>query len=379
MASFFYSGRDISGQRSGQLEAKTKKEAAAELRGLGLVEFRLEKTPVYQPVIFHRWLDALNLLLEQNLQLIDAIRLLAKQSDKKLATLSEYVVRDIELGKSFCDAVFSRVKAIQPTYIAILSVAESTGGLASAINKITIHHARINEQRSQMRAQMTYPLFLIIVLMICLYALLDVVAPSLKQAIGEREITNWASRWVFAFAGQASLVFQLITLTLFSLLALVWFGTRSQAGSVIVHRFPLVARIFEKRQRRLGLEVMSLAIDNHVSAQKAAEIVDEMFLSDGGSISAQLKEGKSLPLVLKEGGYLTNTEWDLISLGASDTGLNMTLNRIVALRHKEDFKKRERLKLIMGPLLILLVGGMVAIFAFAILSPIMEMTKAVGI
>jgi len=379
MASFFYSGRDISGQRSGQLEAKTKKEAAAELRGLGLVEFRLEKTPVYQPVIFHRWLDALNLLLEQNLQLIDAIRLLAKQSDKKLAMLSEYVVRDIELGNSFCDAVFSRVKAIQPTYIAILSVAESTGGLASAINKITIHHARINEQRSQMRAQMTYPLFLIIVLMICLYALLDVVAPSLKQAIGEREITNWASRWVFAFAGQASLVFQFITLTLFSLLALVWFGTRSQAGSAIVHRFPLVARIFEKRQRRLGLEVMSLAIDNHVSAQKAAEIVDEMFLSDGGSISAQLKEGKSLPLVLKEGGYLTNTEWDLISLGASDTGLNMTLNRIVALRHKEDFKKRERLKLVMGPLLILLVGGMVAIFAFAILSPIMEMTKAVGI
>jgi len=353
---------------------------------MGLVEWSLNQIKPFSSKAIYRWLSLLDVLLQQDIKLADAVDLLKKQSNKDIKDISNSISTDIKNGKRFVQSLMSIQKDISPAYLAILNVSESTGDLPKAISQIVDHQSLKDEQKKQLRAQMSYPLFLVIVLMICFYALLDVVAPSLKQALGDREISSWASRLVFSLSGRANELYQSFTLLLAALACLVWLVTRSKMGSDFFSKLSFVQFWYAKLQSKLVLDVISLATSNNVPVQKATAIAEEMMNSHfagsismpSTSISDELREGKDLATVLKSHDVISDEEYELLRLGANEQGLKSSLEKLVKLRNQKSRDKAERIKQFIGPVLILLVGGMVAVFAFAILSPIMEMTQVIN-
>ena len=386
MKSYSYNGKDISGVRSGTIEADSRSLAVKKLKSMGLIEWSLHQVKPFSSKSIYQWLSLLDVLLQQNIKLADAVELLKRQSRKDIKDISNSISSDIKNGKQFFQSLISIQRDISPAYLAILNVSEATGNLPKAISQVVQHQSLQEEQKKQLWAQMSYPLFLIIVLMVCFYALLDVVAPSLKQAFGEREISNWASRLVFSLSGRANEIYQGLTIIFAFSACLVWLVTRSKTGSDFVSKLRFVKYWNSKIQSNLVLEVISLAMINNVPVQKASTIAEEMAKSHflgvismpSLSISDELREGKDLAIVLRGNGIITEEEYELLCLGANEQGLKNSLEKLVKLRNQKSRDKAERMKQFMGPILILLVGGMVAVFAFAILSPIMEMTQVIN-
>lgn len=404
MAEFDYIAIDPAGrERSGAIKAETVEDARAKLDSrklfivrieAGAVEkarrrtglsFRAPRLSAKELTLFTRQLST----LIQVSPLEESLRTIGRQSEQAhVQAIVGKVHSGVLEGRRLADALGAEPRSFPPLYRAMVSAGESSGSLPTIMERLSDLMERQAVIRSKVLTAIAYPSVLAAFAVCVVAALMIFVVPKVVEqfdTVGQQlPLLTRMVMGISAFlAGYWWLLAILLGLAAFGLWrALKVERFRYRFDSVLL-RLPLLGRLIRdlhaaRMARTLstmvasrlplmeGLSLTTQTVHNRVLRQASEEIVEA--IRGGGSLSAALRRAEVFPPLLV---YLTAS-------GESAGRLDTMLERAADYLEREFDSFTSAALAMLEPLIIIAMGGIVAVIILSILLPILQLQSLTG-
>jgi len=404
MAEFDYIAIDPAGrERSGAIKAETVEDARAKLdsRKLFIVRieagamekarrrtglsFRAPRLSAKELTLFTRQLST----LIQVSPLEESLRTIGRQSEQAhVQAIVGKVHSGVLEGRRLADALGAEPRSFPPLYRAMVSAGESSGSLPTIMERLSDLMERQAVIRSKVLTAIAYPSVLAAFAVCVVAALMIFVVPKVVEqfdTVGQQlPLLTRMVMGISAFlAGYWWLLAILLGLAAFGLWrALKVESFRYRFDSVLL-RLPLLGRLIRdlhaaRMARTLstmvasrlplmeGLSLTTQTVHNRVLRQASEEIVEA--IRGGGSLSAALRRAGVFPPLLV---YLTAS-------GESAGRLDTMLERAADYLEREFDSFTSAALAMLEPVIIIAMGGIVAVIILSILLPILQLQSLTG-
>jgi len=391
MPAFEYSALDGRGHtRTGTLTAASASEARAVLGQRRLLPVKLEPASAQAQarggrfgakdlVLFTRQLST----LAASAPLEEALRTIASQSDRRgVRRVVGAVHAQLLEGFRLADAMAATGKSFPPLYRAMVAAGESSGALPQILERLAGLLERQQQVRAKLVAALVYPAALALTAVVVVIALMAFVVPRVVEQFDSlgRELP-WLTRAVIGVSdfsrqwGWAVLLALVAgALLLACLLRREGFRLRFDAGLL---RLPLLGRILRDLHaahmaRTLaimlgsglplveGLRITARTVHNRVLQQATRDMAGS--IHEGGSLSAAMRHAAVFPPTLL---YMASS-------GENGGRLAPMLERAADYLEREFDTFASAGMSLLEPLIIVLLGGVVALIVLSILLPILQ-------
>ena len=133
-------------------------------------------------------LTQLSTYLKAGIPLADAVRILAKQSNKKnLKKSFQQLVYQLLKGESFSDAMLMQGDLYPKLLINMVKTAEMTGDLPSILDDMAEYYTSMDQTRKQMKSAMTYPVVVLVIAFGVLIFMLTYLVPQFATMFEEND------------------------------------------------------------------------------------------------------------------------------------------------------------------------------------------------
>lgn len=406
-ARYDYVALDAAGrERRGSVRARTRGEARATLDGrrfyiLDLTETGGEAPPV--PALLSRRAGAVRLTAKQLAlftrqlatlaevsPLEEALRTIAHQSEREKArAVLASVHAGVFEGRRLSEAMAREPRSFPPLYRAMIAAGEGSGALPALLERL----AELLERQARIRARiltaLAYPLVLAVVAIGVVAALMLFVVPQVVDqfdSIGQRlplltrlviGVSNLLAHWWWA------LLLGMAALALLGWRALRDPAIRLAADGALL-RVPLLGRLIRdlhaaRLSRTLAtmvanrlplVEGLALTADTvHNRALRSATLGLVEAVRGGGSLSGALKRAGVFPPLLVT----------LAASGEASGRLDRMLERAAEYLEREFDAFTATMLALLEPVIIVLMGAIVALIVLSILLPILQLDTLAGV
>ncbi|NML11208.1 type II secretion system inner membrane protein GspF [Sphingobium sp. AR-3-1] len=404
MADFDYSAIDPAGrERSGSIKAGTIEDARAKLDARKLFIVRIEpgavetarkranlslRSPRLSPkelTLFTRQLATLT----QVSPLEESLRTIGRQSEQDhVRAIVGKVHGGVMEGRRLADAMGAEPKSFPPLYRAMISAGESSGSLPTIMERLSDLMERQAVMRSKVLTAIAYPSVLATFAVFVVAALMIFVVPKVVEqfdTVGQE--LPLLTRIVMAISAFLAAYWWLLLILM--LLAGVGFW-RALKNDGFRYRFdammlglPVLGKLIRdlhaaRMARTLstmvasrlplmeGLTLTANTVHNRVLRKASDEIVEA--IRGGGSLSAALRRAGVFPPLLV---YLAAS-------GESAGRLDTMLERAADYLEREFDAFTSTALAMLEPIIIILMGGIVAVIILSILLPILQLQSLTG-
>ncbi|MEC3911311.1 type II secretion system inner membrane protein GspF [Sphingobium sp. CR2-8] len=404
MADFDYSVIDPTGrERSGSIKAATIEDARAKLDARKMFIVRIEpgavetarqraglslRTPRLSPkelTLFTRQLATLT----QVSPLEESLRTIGRQSEQDhVRAIVGKVHGGVMEGRRLADALGAEPKSFPPLYRAMISAGESSGSLPTIMERLSDLMERQALMRSKVLTAIAYPSVLATFAVFVVAALMIFVVPKVVEQ--------------FDTVGQELPLLTRIVMAVSAFLAAYWWlllilmvlggvgfwralqndGFRYRFDAMLLG-LPLLGRLIRdlhaaRMARTLstmvasrlplmeGLTLTANTVHNRVLRKASDEIVEA--IRGGGSLSAALRRAGVFPPLLV---YLAAS-------GESAGRLDTMLERAADYLEREFDSFTSTALAMLEPVIIIAMGGIVAVIILSILLPILQLQSLTG-
>ena len=386
--------------RRGEVETDTERGAEEALWQAGLTIIRLRRAregglEVFFPSFFGpRRSDVIHFtrglahLLGAGIPLVPALGMLREQAAGAAfrRVLRDVIVR-VSAGDSFSQALSHHPKVFPALYQGLVQVGEGGGGLVSVLRQLGAHLEREQQIGARLRRALSYPAFVLLLAGVVVFIMVTFVLPALRSLMLEwGGQMPWATRWLVAAAG--SVRENLVILALgHSLMVLgAWTYGRTVPGrrlrDQLLLRVPQLGRAILYSNLARASRTLSLLLRSGVllgdSLGFMRQTMENVPLQEAlGEVQVKVAEGQLLSQAMASRPIFPPLARQLVALG-EQTGQLATNLDILAVTYEEETERlTTRLVGMVEPALILVVGGIIAFIAVAILSPIYSLARQV--
>ena len=395
---FNYQTRTKKGEiRSGQIEASSKEAAASLLQKHGLYVTFLEEAipPIYARrikffekisqkdlVLFSRQLA---IMFKSKVPLVESLRVLSLQMDnpdfkEKIMKISE----EVEGGTALSRALENFPEVFSSFYIAMVKSGEVSGKLSEVLNYLADHLEREYHLTAKTKGALLYPSLIVFVVILVLLLMIFFVIPQLAEVLTtEKE----ALPWITMFVINSSAFVRDWGWALFIILVLFVAGFlkyyRTDRGQRFFDRefvkFPLLGPFFKMINVARFAENLSTLISGGLPIAQALETVGDIISNTAYKevifkMRDEVRKGVPISAVLSRNPDLFPPVFIQMVLVGEKTGtLDSTLMNIVDFYQKEIDRMIDNALSILEPVLILVLGLVVAGLMLSILMPLYKM------
>ncbi len=410
MAVFHYLTKDEEGQRKeGEIRADSLDIAVEKLSSGGQmiislkeadetfdflgpfldeIQLSIEKiknrVPLSNIVFFTRQLATMfsaGLTLERAIQ-----SLAAEEKHKKFKRILINVAENIRKGLNLSESLSRHPGVFNSLFVAMTKAGEVSGNLNEILDQLATYLESLDDTRRKVKSAMNYPVFMVVFLGLMLSAMFMWIIPKFSDVYAQlgaglpaatRSLMEF-SQW---FSQNAGLMFFLFILVSF----ILWLISKTQRGGYAVDSFLLKIPVFgalidqsilNKFCKTFGIllgagvpvlestDLLKKVVDNKVYA-KAVEDASN-FIRDGYNISTALRRTEVFPSILLQ-----------LAATGEDTGeLDTLLDRASDYYQKQVNALVDRMTTLIEPLLILMVGGVIALMVVLTYLPVFHLGSA---
>ncbi|MCG6551612.1 MAG: type II secretion system F family protein [Candidatus Magnetominusculus sp. LBB02] len=295
--------------------------------------------------------------------------------------------RQLLLGSSLSDAISRESAAFPDIFVRLVRIGEETGTLAKNLNDVAEHLQRIEDLSSVIKRALMYPIFAITITLMILAFWVVYVLPKMNKLFSEMEIKLPAfTRFLFELSDTIPKYWYFILVV--PVLAVAFqMSKRNEKVRYFLDYMKLHVPIFKLviynmlvsmfvEQLRIlvlsgitlsrSLELLQDTIKN-VIFRKAFVNINEMILS-GTSLTEAIKTQKLFPaLVIR-----------MISVGEVSGSLDEQLGFLSKHYEKVLNAIADRMSKIIEPVIMLFLGGFVAIIVIGLILPIYDMLTSLA-
>jgi len=403
---FTYKARDRQGGvHRGRLEAAGPEEAASFLEQQGLYPVvihtervqgsRTEKAgllerflPVKKQelIVFSRQMAT---LLDAGLPILKGLKLAGEQMrSAKFRAALEQVSRSVEHGCALSEAFAAHPGIFPALVVGMVRAGESSGRLQEVMERLAdlLEFEAATEQR--VKAATRYPKLVVGALAIAFVVLMSAVVPKFVGMFSAQHVAlPLPTRMLIRIND----LVQQHGLLLLAGTALAVFGWRrfskTPRGRFLVDglllRLPVLGRLNQLIAMSRFSKILSLLLRSGVPILKAFEMVSEtvgnsVVAAAVGRVRAEVEKGSGVSRPMRTSGFFPPMVVQMVAIGEETGRLDALVGKVASYYDAEADYLIKNLTTYLEPMILLLLGGMVAFLALAIFMPmwsVMDLAK----
>lgn len=347
---------------------------------------RAKKLRSKQLALFTRQLAS----LAQVSPLEEALRTISRQSEKAhVRSIVGETHAGLLEGQRLSEAMRREPRSFPALYRAMISAGESSGSLPDIMERLADLLERQAEMRGKLLSALAYPIILALVAILVISGLMISVVPRVVEQFDDvDQQLPLVTRIVMAVSAFLAQYYWLILIIAALLTVMFIFARRNDAFRLAsdraLLRLPFIGRLIRdlnaaRLARTLstmvasrlplleGLKLTRETVSNRVLRQANDDMVEAV--RGGGSLSGAMRASGVFPPLLV---YLT-------AGGESAGQLDVMLSRAADYLEREFDNFTSAALSMLEPIIIVVMGGLVAVIILSILLPILQLQNLAGI
>lgn len=412
MAVFEYKGFDAGGKAiAGVIDADAARNARSKLRSQGLFPTEINEQQAGAgatkgeglgvEVDFSKYLERISVqdistmtqqlstLVGANIPMVEALTAMIDQVDKPKLRIILADVRDkVKEGSTLGDAMKPHGDVFDDLYVNMVRAGEASGALETVLVRLSEHTEATVRLRSKLIAAMIYPVLMSLVGVAIVMGLFVFIIPKIRRVFESFDAElPWITEFLLGLSD--------FMVSFWWLLGLIGAGgafffrrwKKTEAGArrfdAIILRMPVFGRINRTvavaRFCRTLATLMNSGVPILNAMRITSTVVQNHVLADAIDEAARnVTEGQSLAAPLKASGQFPPLVTHMIAIGERTGELEGMLGKVADAYEAEVENSVETLTSLLEPILILVMGGVVAFVALAILLPMLNLSSLAG-
>ena len=348
------------------------------------IEKAKNRIPLSNIVFFTRQLATMfsaGLTLERAIQSLGA-----EEKHRKFKKILNTVSDNIRKGLNLSESLSRHPGVFNTLFVAMVKAGEVSGNLNEILEQLSSYLENLDDTRRKVKSAMNYPIFMILFLIGMLMVMLLVIIPKFSQVYSQLGAgLPAATRQMIDFSTWFGNNVGFLAFVTFTVIAIIWLISKTQRGGYALDSFILKIPVFgtlteqsilNKFCKTFGiligagvpvLETTALlrkVVDNKVY-ERAIDNASDL-IRDGYNISTALRRTEVFPSILLQ----------LASTGEDTGELDDLLDRAADYYQKQVDALVERMTTLIEPLLILLVGAVIALMVVLTYLPVFHLGSA---
>ncbi|MBI5306015.1 type II secretion system F family protein [Candidatus Wolfebacteria bacterium] len=405
MPIFVYKALNTEGKEThGEVQALDRQIAVDYLRRDNLTPFFLEEKGKFQKrqssflnfsfglgissidkIFITRHLAA---ILKSGINLLEALEILEEDVQKPLM---KKILKDakinLERGQPLSMTFASYGKYFSPVFVGLVKAGEASGNLDSTLESLGEQLQRDYDLKKKVQSAMVYPAILLTATSLIVVLLMTFVMPRLMKALMQTKITlPLITRILISVSNVFSAnPIQTVIIFLSLFLAIIVFY-RSKIGKRIIFSFFEKLPVSGELIKKLALARFSITLRNLLkSGMPALESINLTAKTIGNiryqeallGIESELRRGAPLHEVFKKRGeFFPQLVVSVLAVGERTGTLERSLLVISNYYNEEVDRVLKNLVMLLEPLLLIIMGFVVAGIALSILLPIYQLVSS---
>jgi len=313
--------------------------------------------------------------------------LAARVSDIHLKEILLRVEKDVRSGKSLSEAFLPFEGQFSKIYTASLMAGEKSGNLAGTIGRYIQYAGTIARTKEKIRSALVYPTLLIVFSFILLGILINFILPRFAGFYNDfqSEMPALTTALIaFSMAARRHAVFILLTAGLGALVFLRW--VRKEDGRVAFDRLklklPYGRTLWRESAASLFSRTLGLLLEAGISLLTAVGIAsqavpNQALARDLKGLPDSIKNGQSLTDSLAATAVMPGLALDMVRIGETSANLQGMLADVSDFYDERVRAKIDTLVSLIEPLVIIVMGIIVAGMLLAVYLPIFNIIRVV--
>lgn len=316
----------------------------------------------------------------------EALSAVSSQMDRPASRKTMMAVRSsVTEGYRLAEALAEHPKAFPELYRSIVGAGESSGDLGAVLDRLATYQEKARKVRQKVLAALIYPIMLSLVAIAVIVALLVFVVP---QVVGQFESFNQdlppLTSVMLAISGFLSryglILLVAVPAAIFLLARGMGTGVFRKGVDGFLLKVPVIGRMIRQiNAARFSRTLSTLmgsgapVLDSLAAAR--GSLTNERFQRAVGQIMTAVKEGGSMSRAMKASGVFPPLLVNLAASGEASGQLPMMLNKGAEFL-EDEFETSSGIALgLLEPLIIVTLGGVVALVVLSIMLPILQLNS----
>jgi general secretion pathway protein F len=377
-----YAEQNSSGKGKGAVQATGRKKEGAS-REVTLSFFNKIPTQTVSEMT-----RQLAVLLRAGVPLVDSLSALVEQvEDERLSKILAQVRRSVNEGTPLAVALKEHPRVFPNLYCNMVAAGEASGTMELVFQRLADFMESQVKLSSQVQSALMYPAIMITISMLIVALLMTFVVPKLVEVIveqgGELPLITRMLIWVSEFFQNWILV-----LIIGGFVGSWQFGkwTMTEKGGMIWDTFKLKVPLFGDLIRKIVMArfartlgtLMASGVPLLTAMDICKHVVDNAVYRDVvEDARIAIRDGESIAAPLKRSGHFPPMVTQMVAIGEKTGEVEDMLDRVADAYETQVETKVSRLTILLEPMMIVVLGVIVAGIVFAVLLPMLNMNEAI--
>lgn len=387
----------------GELEADSKIDVYARVRNEGgrVLSVREKKTMGGMNVEFHFiggvntrdkiiFAKSLSSMLSAGLSLTRALDVMEKQTKKRaMKELIHKLVADVSKGVALSEALLKRKNVFPSIFIAMVRAGEESGNLSESLSVVALQMDKSFTLTRRIRGAMVYPAVILTLMIVIGILLLVYMVPTLTatfKGLGvELPITTRAIIAASDFmTSHTLLAIEILIVLVFGTILFVKGSLGRRIADSLILRVPAIGEIAIElncaRTARTLSSLLSAGVPILDSIDVTSEVVpNHLYKKALKELHAGVQKGEQMSASLSryERIYPAFVS-EMIAVGEETGKISQMLSNVAAYYEDDVDDKTKSLSTIIEPLMMIIIGAGVAVFALSMLTPMYSLVNVIS-
>ena len=391
----------------GEIDAATDVEARVKLRAQQLIPLKVAQkgqkatgpggkkvsfftmAPRVKPKELHIFTRQFSTLINSGIPVVQSLEILAgSASSPALENALGKIRTDVESGKRLADAVGVHATIFDRLYVNLVRAGEEGGVLDTILNRLATYIEKSVKIRNKVSGALFYPAAILFVAMLVIVGILVFVIPKFEQLFASSgQELPWLTRNVVALSHfLLDNWYMVIGGVVFACWGTMrWYrsdGGRQQFDSWIIGT-PIFGTLIQKsaiaKFSRTLSTMLSCGVGIIDSLDIAAKVAGNVVIERSLLAAKQsISEGKSIITPLGANKYIPDMVVQMIGVGEQTGALDVMLGKIADFYEDEVDYAVTALTSILEPLMMVFLGGVIAILVVSMYLPIFSLASTMG-
>lgn len=328
-------------------------------------------------------------LMHAGIGTIDSLKILAnKTQNQKFKRIINTIVHDIEKGESLSGGMEKFANVFTNAEIGVIKSGEAIGALDKMLDKLAEQTEEQHELQTQLKSALTYPAIVFTILLIAVVIMFGFVIPKLVALFVENNVELPLLTKVMLFVSTVLTQYWglvAIAIIIGFIIFTAYFNNEEGKFNLdlLKLKLPIAGGIFQKVYLIRFFSTLGLLLDAGVPLQETMRIIievidNEVYRLKTFELKASVQKGEKISENLAKTPFLfPETTAKMIEIGEKSATIGDMSLKISKQYGSEVRYSLKNLSSVLGPIVIVIVGTFVAIFALAILSPVFKLTEGI--
>lgn len=327
-------------------------------------------------------------IISSGLTIVNGLDILRKQTEnKKLREILNKAYEEVQKGRSLSDTL-RQFKEFPHLFVNMIEAGEASGQLEAVLNKMSLYYEKENKLRQKIKSALIYPSVIVVAALGAMIFLVTQVLPMFVGMFQQFNTILPLPTRILLVIGNALksywyVIIAFISIVIYCTKRYISYGAGRYNYHRLLFKLPVIGKINVKVVTSRFASTLSILLSSGIPVINAMDIVEKTITNavvEAGIVRCKenLEKGSGLSLPVASIGIFPPMLTEMINIGEETGTLDDLLGKTSQFYEEEVDILVNGLTSIIEPVIIIVLGGMVAFIIISILLPMLDMYQFMG-